>query len=201
MRAACSRCASSIARTARSCASSRSRSRSISTAKTLNGFPYVEKVTGAPILAQAVAYLDCEVRERLEVGEPHALRRRGGRLRLPQGRGDRRAADGGHPHELRGLKRLTTAPETDTRPCSPRSRWSSTGAKGWLSVPALVDDEWLARLRAVTDEFVDASRALTESTPLYDLERRSHRRRAAAAPVQRADRPARRRTGSSRRSR
>ena len=42
--------------------------------------------------------------------------------------------------------------------------------EGWLSVPALVDDEWLTRLRAVTEEFVDASRALTESTPLYDLE-------------------------------
>jgi flavin reductase (DIM6/NTAB) family NADH-FMN oxidoreductase RutF len=37
-------------------------------ARTLNGFPYVEKVTGAPVLAQAVAYLDCEVRERLEAG-------------------------------------------------------------------------------------------------------------------------------------
>ena len=42
--------------------------------------------------------------------------------------------------------------------------------EGWLSVPALVDSEWLTRLRAVTEEFVDASRALTESTPLYDLE-------------------------------
>jgi ectoine hydroxylase-related dioxygenase (phytanoyl-CoA dioxygenase family) len=42
--------------------------------------------------------------------------------------------------------------------------------EGWLGVPALVDDEWLTRLRAVTEEFVDASRALTESTPLYDLE-------------------------------
>ena len=37
-------------------------------AKTLNGFPYVEKVTGAPILAQSVAYLDCEVRERVVAG-------------------------------------------------------------------------------------------------------------------------------------
>jgi len=41
-------------------------------AKTLNGFPYVEKVTGAPVLAQAVAYLDCEVRERVAVGD-HTL--------------------------------------------------------------------------------------------------------------------------------
>jgi flavin reductase (DIM6/NTAB) family NADH-FMN oxidoreductase RutF len=37
-------------------------------AKTLNGFPYVEKVTGAPVLAQAVAYLDCEVRESVVIG-------------------------------------------------------------------------------------------------------------------------------------
>jgi flavin reductase (DIM6/NTAB) family NADH-FMN oxidoreductase RutF len=41
-------------------------------AKTLNGFPYVEKVTGAPVLAQAVAYVDCEVRERVAVGN-HTL--------------------------------------------------------------------------------------------------------------------------------
>jgi flavin reductase (DIM6/NTAB) family NADH-FMN oxidoreductase RutF len=38
-------------------------------AKTLNGFPFVERVTGAPVLAQAVAFLDCEVRDRLEVGD------------------------------------------------------------------------------------------------------------------------------------
>jgi len=37
-------------------------------AKTLNGFPYVEQVTGAPILAQAVAYIDCELRERVTAG-------------------------------------------------------------------------------------------------------------------------------------
>jgi flavin reductase (DIM6/NTAB) family NADH-FMN oxidoreductase RutF len=36
--------------------------------KTLNGFPYVERVTGAPILAQSVAYLDCAVRERVVAG-------------------------------------------------------------------------------------------------------------------------------------
>jgi flavin reductase (DIM6/NTAB) family NADH-FMN oxidoreductase RutF len=37
-------------------------------AKTLNGFPYVERVTGAPILAQSVAFLDCELRQTVEVG-------------------------------------------------------------------------------------------------------------------------------------
>jgi flavin reductase (DIM6/NTAB) family NADH-FMN oxidoreductase RutF len=35
---------------------------------TLNGFAYVERVTGAPILSQCVAYVDCEVRNRVEVG-------------------------------------------------------------------------------------------------------------------------------------
>ena len=42
------------------------------TAKTLNGIPYVEKVTGAPILSQAVAYVDCAVRETVSVGD-HTL--------------------------------------------------------------------------------------------------------------------------------
>ena len=37
-------------------------------ARTLNGFEYVERATGAPILAQSVAFLDCEVRDRLEAG-------------------------------------------------------------------------------------------------------------------------------------
>ena len=41
-------------------------------AKTLNGFPFVERATGAPILAQAVAFLDCEVRERVAAGN-HTL--------------------------------------------------------------------------------------------------------------------------------
>jgi flavin reductase (DIM6/NTAB) family NADH-FMN oxidoreductase RutF len=41
-------------------------------AKTLNGFPYLERVTGAPILSQAAAFLDCEVRQTVEVGD-HSL--------------------------------------------------------------------------------------------------------------------------------
>jgi flavin reductase (DIM6/NTAB) family NADH-FMN oxidoreductase RutF len=41
-------------------------------ASTLNGFPYVEKVTGAPILSQAVAYIDCTVQEKVAVGH-HTL--------------------------------------------------------------------------------------------------------------------------------
>jgi flavin reductase (DIM6/NTAB) family NADH-FMN oxidoreductase RutF len=37
-------------------------------AHTLNGFPYVERVTGAPILEQSTAYLDCELRQRVDAG-------------------------------------------------------------------------------------------------------------------------------------
>lgn len=37
-------------------------------AMTLNGFPFTEGVTGTPILRQAVAYLDCEVRQAVDVG-------------------------------------------------------------------------------------------------------------------------------------
>ena len=37
-------------------------------ARTLNGFPYRDGVTGAPILTQAVAFLDCEVRQTVDCG-------------------------------------------------------------------------------------------------------------------------------------
>jgi flavin reductase (DIM6/NTAB) family NADH-FMN oxidoreductase RutF len=37
-------------------------------AKTLNGFPFHDGRTGAPILDQAVAYLDCEVRNPVDCG-------------------------------------------------------------------------------------------------------------------------------------
>ena len=37
-------------------------------ARTLNEFPFHDGATGAPILDQAVAYLDCEVRQAVELG-------------------------------------------------------------------------------------------------------------------------------------
>ena len=37
-------------------------------AQTINGVPYVERVTGAPIVGQALAFADCEVRDTLQVG-------------------------------------------------------------------------------------------------------------------------------------
>jgi flavin reductase (DIM6/NTAB) family NADH-FMN oxidoreductase RutF len=41
-------------------------------ARTLNGFAFHDGPTGAPILDQAVAWLDCEVRHELDLGE-HTL--------------------------------------------------------------------------------------------------------------------------------
>ena len=38
-------------------------------AKTLNEFPYHDGVTGAPILDQAVAYADCQVRQAVDSGD------------------------------------------------------------------------------------------------------------------------------------
>ncbi|MFM8237352.1 MAG: flavin reductase family protein [Actinomycetota bacterium] len=39
-------------------------------ARTLNGFAYLDgPVTGAPVLAQSVAYVECRVRDRLKAGE------------------------------------------------------------------------------------------------------------------------------------
>jgi hypothetical protein len=43
-------------------------------------------------------------------------------------------------------------------------------AEGWLALPGLVDRVWIDRLQAVTAEFVDASRSLTESNPVFDLD-------------------------------
>jgi flavin reductase (DIM6/NTAB) family NADH-FMN oxidoreductase RutF len=37
-------------------------------ARTLNGFPFHDGVTGAPILDQAVAFVDCEVRQSVDAG-------------------------------------------------------------------------------------------------------------------------------------
>lgn len=37
-------------------------------ARTLNGFEYLERSTGAPILSQSVAFLDCELREQVSTG-------------------------------------------------------------------------------------------------------------------------------------
>ena len=42
--------------------------------------------------------------------------------------------------------------------------------QGWVAVSGVVDADWLTRLRAVTAEFLDQSRALTESNVIFDLD-------------------------------
>jgi ectoine hydroxylase-related dioxygenase (phytanoyl-CoA dioxygenase family) len=42
---------------------------------------------------------------------------------------------------------------------------------GFLAIEGLVGEDWLARLRAATDEFLEKSRALRESNAIFDLER------------------------------
>ncbi|MCH2172484.1 phytanoyl-CoA dioxygenase family protein [Myxococcota bacterium] len=41
---------------------------------------------------------------------------------------------------------------------------------GFVVAEGLVDSSWLDRLRKATDEFIEKSRTLTESNPLFDLE-------------------------------
>ena len=42
-------------------------------AKTLNGFAYTTRVTGAPVLAVAPAFLDCRVTQSVPCGDGHTL--------------------------------------------------------------------------------------------------------------------------------
>ena len=62
---------------------------------------------------------------------------------------------------------------------------------GWLAVPAFVDGVWLDRLRAVTDEFVEQSRSLTESNVIFDLDAGHSADGTAPASTQLAHRPTR----------
>src|SRR4029078_12758662 len=50
------------------------------------------------------------------------------------------------------------------------ARRERSRAEGWLAVEGVVDDAWLDRLRAVTTEFVDRSRQLTDSNVVFDLD-------------------------------
>jgi ectoine hydroxylase len=43
-------------------------------------------------------------------------------------------------------------------------------ADGYLLVERAISEDWLARLRAVTDEMIDESRGITESDAVWDLE-------------------------------
>ena len=57
------------------------------TTGTLNGFAFHDGVTGAPMLDLAVAYVDCEVRQQVELGGHTLFVGRDRRRRLPVRRG------------------------------------------------------------------------------------------------------------------
>ena len=64
-----------------------------------------------------------------------------------------------------------TAPKPDALRALSAEQRRSYEEDGFVFLPALIDEGWLDKLRAATKEFVDASRAMTESTRLIDLEK------------------------------
>jgi ectoine hydroxylase-related dioxygenase (phytanoyl-CoA dioxygenase family) len=58
---------------------------------------------------------------------------------------------------------------------------------GYLAVPELIDGQTIAQLRAVTDDFVERARHVTESNALFDLDSRHS---AAAPELRRLKNPA-----------
>ena len=68
---------------------------------TLNGFAFRLGHTGAPILEQAVAWLDCEVRQEVEVGGHTLFVGEVVDCGFSKGRGHAGAPHGGHQDELR----------------------------------------------------------------------------------------------------
>lgn len=64
---------------------------------------------------------------------------------------------------------MTTATETKLRRLSPE-HVEHYHRDGYVLIERAIGDDWLQRLRAASDEFVEQSRALTESSSLLDLE-------------------------------
>ena len=64
---------------------------------------------------------------------------------------------------------LAEAPPVAVSPVSDRRR-ADYESNGYLCLPEFVGPEWLAELRAVTAEFIEASRAETASGKVFDLE-------------------------------
>ena len=75
-------------------------------AHTLNGFPYLDgPVTGAPVLAQSVAYVECEVRQPVEVGNHTLFLGEVVNAAFLKDEETRGPPHGGHADELRRLSR------------------------------------------------------------------------------------------------
>jgi len=72
--------------------------------------------------------------------------------------------------QISGEAQDITAPmPASLRVLTPSQR-ADYGRDGFIAIRGLVATAWLERLVAVTEEFVEKSRALTESNPLFDLE-------------------------------
>ena len=56
------------------------------------------------------------------------------------------------------------------RACSPQAQRESYFEKGYVLVENVVPDEWIERLRDITNEFVERSREVSESDAVWDLE-------------------------------
>ena len=91
-------------------------------AHTLNGFPYLDgPVTGAPVLAQSVAYVECEVRQPVEVGNHTLFLGEIVNAAFLKDEETPSPPHGGHPDELRRLTQRDTtagAGRMATRPAS-----------------------------------------------------------------------------------
>ena len=109
----------------RSSASSSSRSTTPGDPASWPGSPLRRGRTGAPILAAAAAWLECEVRQEVACGSHTLFVGRGRRAAAASRDGLEVAAHGGHPHELRRL----------TQPAGIH-RLGSTGTGTVLSQPA-----------------------------------------------------------------
>lgn len=65
--------------------------------------------------------------------------------------------------------RITGPPPESLKALSHDQR-SAYERDGFVAISGVVDEVWLNRLREVTAEFVDETRSMTESNPLFDLE-------------------------------
>ena len=70
---------------------------------------------------------------------------------------------------MASLTRIVSDQERPLRVLSPEQRLAYI-RDGFIVLPSVVGEDWLARLRETTDEFIEQSRSLSESTPLFDLE-------------------------------
>jgi len=71
--------------------------------------------------------------------------------------------------DLSGLTRIVSDKERSLRVLSPEQRLAYI-RDGFIVLPGFLGRDWLDRLREATEGFVEQSRSLSESTPLFDLE-------------------------------